>query len=219
MKNKILFIVPHADDEVLGFGGTIAKLVENNQHVTVTILQAPNDDRSKQQINSANAAKDILGYHELIYLPITNTDFANDTFKTLRSVEDSIKNLQPDIIYTTSKADNHQDHKTLHRAVSVACRPVGFSKIREIYAGEVISSYEQSYASERNFFEANVYEPLTRQQLDKKIEAIKVYTTEIRDYPHPRSPKSIEAKAISRGCECMSEYAEAFMLLRKINYA
>jgi len=217
MKNNVLVIVPHADDEVLGFGGTIAKLVERDYNVTVTILQAPNDERARKQIDSAYIAKEILGYHKLILLPISNKDFANSTFQTLKTVEQNISEVNPDIIYTTSLADNHQDHKMLYRAVSIASRPVGGHKIKTIFAGEVISSYDQSFAIERNFFTANVYEEITEGHLNKKLEAIRAYQTEIRDYPHPRSIESISAKAISRGSECQSRYAEAFMLLRKIN--
>lgn len=59
--SKCLFLVPHADDEVLGFGGTITKLVDQGHDVSVTILQAPNNTRAAQQLKDATNAKKKIG--------------------------------------------------------------------------------------------------------------------------------------------------------------
>ena len=216
MTKKVLFIVPHADDEVLGFGGIIAKLVDLKANITVTFLQAPNNTRAEKQLEASRQAKDILGYNHANYLYLSNDSLCNDPFNLIHTVEKHLADLNPDIIYTTSLGDNHQDHKSLYRAVSVACRPAGLIAVKTVYAGEVVSSFDQSFGCERNFFTPNVYEEITDSQLNRKIKALQVYKTEVRNFPHPRSIEQIKAKAMCRGAECNSRYAEAFMLLRDV---
>ena len=217
MSKHILFLVPHADDEVLGFGGTIAKYVSFGYNVSVTIAQAPNNNRAAQQLEDSKKAKTILGYNKINFLHISSIDMCNNLHHLIHSVQDHLKDIVPDVLFTTHCSDNHQDHKNLYRAVSVATRPNGFVYIPRILAGEVISSCDQSYGIERSRFAPNCYEALNKDNIDKKINALNEYSTEIRKYPHSRSPESIVAKAITRGNECRKEYAEAFMVLRDIN--
>lgn len=214
---KYLFIVPHADDEVLGFGGTIAKLVDLGHDVSVTVLQSPWSTRAAQQLNDVNKAKEILGYKNLYNLFLSSVTLCNDLHAVIHTVQDHIKEVKPDVIYTTHISDNHQDHKALFRAISVVTRPIGSCKsVKEVYSGEVISSNDQSFGSERAEFIPNVYETLSQQNLNKKILALEAYSTEINQSPHPRSTEVIKSRAISRGSEVLANYAESFMLLRSI---
>jgi len=213
---NILFLVPHADDEVLGFGGTICKLVNQGHNIKVVIAQAPNHQRATKQLSDAVFAKDILGYSELEFLSIPHHDLCNDLFGLISKVEHTIDKFKPDILYTTHNSDNHQDHKNVFRAVSIATRPNTCKYAQKIYVGEVISSCDQSFSIERSSFIPNTYETLNHEHIEKKIAALKSYTTECQQLPHSRCPESILAKATSRGAECKSMYAEAFMLLRDI---
>jgi LmbE family N-acetylglucosaminyl deacetylase len=213
---NILFLVPHADDEVLGFGGTICKTVQQGHCVSVVVAQAPNHQRAEKQLKDALAAKNILGYNELEFLSISKHDLCNDLFNIINKVETCINKFKPDVLYTTHNSDNHQDHKNLYRAVSISTRPNSCTYARKIYVGEVLSSCDQSFSLERVGFAPNTYEILEQEHIDKKISALRLYTTECQLSPHSRSPESIIAKAISRGAECKSQYAEAFMLLREI---
>lgn len=212
-----LFIVPHGDDEVLGFGGIITKLVDRKKEVGVLILQKPNNERTTIQLNDTKRAKNILGYAYLHNLYISDEEFCGNIHSVIQKLESYLKEVKPKNIYTTYLADNHQDHNNLYKAVAVATRPIGFCpSIKSVYAGEVISSYDQSFGIEKTKFIPNVYEELSENHLNKKIAAFQVYSSEKREFPHPRSPESIKAKAIARGMECGCKYAEAFMLLRNI---
>ena len=212
-----LFIVPHADDEVLGFGGTIAKFVEQGHDVSVTVLQSPWSIRAEQQLKDIHKAKEILGYNNLHNLFLSSVTLSNDLHTVIHSVQKHLEEIKPTVIYTTHISDNHQDHKTLYRAISVASRPVGPCKsIKEVYSGEVISSNDQSFGSERTDFIPNVYETLSEQHINKKILALQSFSTEINRPPHPRCAEVIKARAISRGSEVLTAYAESFMQLRSI---
>lgn len=214
---KYLFIVPHADDEVLGFGGTISKFVEQGHDVSVTVLQSPNNARAAQQLKDIYKAKEILGYASLYNLFLSSEALSNDLYAVIHAVQEHVISVKPTIIYTTHVSDNHQDHKALYRAISVISRSVGpCQSIKEVYSGEVISSSDQSFGSERSSFMPNVYETITENQLNKKILALRAYSTEINQFPHPRSVETVKARAISRGTEVLSEYAEVFMQLKSI---
>ena len=216
MTKNILVIVPHADDEVLGFGGTMCKLVEQGHHVSVVIAQAPNHQRAKKQLQDAVKAKDVLGYNDLEFLSISHNDLCNDLFQLIGKVEQCIDQYKPDILYTTHLSDNHQDHKNLYRAVSIATRPNTCNYAKQVLVGEVLSSCDQSFSIDRALFAPNIYEVLTEAIVDKKRAALQCYSMECMESPHSRSLASVSVKAASRGQECRSLYAEAFMLLRDI---
>lgn len=217
MSKRVLFIVPHADDEVLGFGGTIAKRVDKGDEVIVTISQAPNNDRAAQQLQDSKEAKSVLGYSKQYFLHLSDKTMCNDLYELIEAVQRHIIEIKPDIIYTTHYSDNHQDHKSLYRALAIVSRPNGFIGTPTIIAGEVISSHDQSFGSDRSSFTPNRYEILTETHLKRKLDAIKRFSLEIQQWPHSRSLESIKAKAIVRGSECRSKYAEAFMTLREVN--
>ena len=101
MTKKVLFIVPHADDEVLGFGGIISKLVEQKAEVTVTFLQAPNNLRAEQQLEASKIAKHILGYNHANYLFLSNEVLCNNVFNLIQIVEQHIVEVNPEVVYTT----------------------------------------------------------------------------------------------------------------------
>lgn len=213
---EVMFIVPHCDDEVLGFGGTINKYAELGHKITVCFVQGKNCARSELQLKNSHDAQKILDYKNAVYLDINRDVFSNSFNTVVDKVESVILSIKPSILFTTFSSDNHQHHKILYNAVSVATRPHNNNNIIKIYAGEVISSFNQSYGIERNKFTPNYYETLSEQNLNKKIEALKQYKLEYQQYPHSRSPETLKAWAITRGSECNATYAEAFMLLREI---
>lgn len=217
MSKKVLFIVPHADDEVLGFGGTIAKRVDKGDEVIVTISQAPNNDRAAQQLQDSKEAKSVLGYNKQYFLHLSDKTMCNDLYELIEVVQRHIVEVKPDIIYTTHHSDNHQDHKNLYRAISIATRPNGFVGTPTILAGEVISSHDQSFGIDRGQFIPNYYEVISDAHLKRKIDAIKKFSIELRTWPHSRCIETIKAKAVVRGSECREKYAEAFMSLREIH--
>lgn len=77
---------------------------------------------------------------------------------------------------------------------------------------ETLSETEFAPALSCASFTPNVYVDIT-DYLDKKIEIMKLFYTELMEEPYPRSLSSIEALARVRGSRCGVKYAEAFMLL------
>jgi len=77
---------------------------------------------------------------------------------------------------------------------------------------ETLSETEFAPAAQNYAFVPNVFSDITP-YLEKKLEIMKLFTTEIMDEPFPRSLSTIRALARYRGARIGVEYAEAFMLL------
>ncbi|AEA34593.1 PIG-L deacetylase family protein [Hippea maritima] len=221
----ILIIAAHPDDEILGCGGSIARLVKEGYEAYTLILgegvtsrdksrdRKKREDeikRLKEQIHKAN---EILGVKEVFTFDFPDNRFDSvNLLDIIKAIEEIKNKIKPEIIFTHSKSDLNIDHQITHKAVITATRPMQNESVREIYAFEVLSSTEWNYPLS---FSPNVYFDIEN-TLDLKLRAMTEYNFELRDYPHPRSLEGIKIKAKQRGMEVGVVYAEAFELVRGI---
>jgi LmbE family N-acetylglucosaminyl deacetylase len=224
--NKVLVIVAHPDDEVLGCGGTIAKLSKLGHEVNSLVLgegivsryQTGKNKGMSQRIKElkrhANKAAKILGAQEMIVLSFPDNQFDSvPLLKIVKAIEVVKNKIKPDVVYTHHRDDLNVDHRVTYNAVMTAFRPIkGETTPERIFSFESLSSTEWNYP---HSFSPNVYVGISR-VIGDKIKAMGEYKTEIRDWPHPRSIEAIEYLARIRGCEVGLEYAEAFELIREI---
>jgi len=226
MRNEFLLVVAaHPDDEVLGCGGTIARLTGEGHDVYVAILgegitsrydnrEQADQEMIKQLQDRSRQVSKLLGVKELCLY-----DFPDNRFDTvpllniIKIVEELINRFQPQIVYTHHGGDLNIDHVITHRAVMTATRPVENYPVKEIYAFEVPSSTEWAFGQFQSTFRPNVFVDISR-TLEAKIQAMHLYESEVRAFPHPRSPEALRALAISRGSCVGFQAAEAFELVR-----
>ncbi len=212
MSGKVLIIAPHADDEVLGAGGTIAKHIESGDEVSAVIIADRKDLALEQRIQAQEAQK-ILGYQNLHFLGLRDErldGYAVDIIKPLEEVYDKVR---PNIVYLPHKGDYNLDHRAVFKASMVACR------IFQKYPPNRILSYESLSSTNQGLMEPfipNFHNTLSEKHLGLKIDALNVYEKEIRSLPNPRNSDGIANVAINRGMDCGSCFAEAFMILREV---
>jgi LmbE family N-acetylglucosaminyl deacetylase len=216
MNKNITIIVPHGDDEVLGFGGIIQKHVQDKDIVKLIFCRRPIDTRTQQQFFDIDKSQSVLGFETYTGLNMSEIEMSHNQLDFFRKLEVAIKDQNPEIVYTTFWNDIHQDHKITFEWVSRAVRVHGPINVKQFYVGEIPSSTDQKPYITGNNFNPNYYVPLTKEQIENKIKALECYSTEIMKYPHPRSSDGIYNLALKRGSECNSDYAEAFMCLRYI---
>ena len=215
---KILVIAPHPDDEVLGCGGTIAKHSENGDDVYLIIAtKAYTPDWTEEFIKNREReikeSNKILGIKKTYFLNYPTVKLDTIPQKELNeSIAKIVNKIKPDIVYIPFKGDLNKDHRLLFEASLVALRPI-HHKVKKILSYEILS--ETEWGQEIEVFKPNVYVDITK-TFNKKIEAMKAYGSELREFPHPRSLKAIEALAIKRGSEIGVKYAESFYLIREI---
>ena len=224
--DRILIIVAHPDDEVLGCGGTIIKARSMGAAVSVLFLgegvstRFPGNEDSKKSLSSINereksARKCLkkLGVYDYKFYRNLCTKF--DTYPLVnfvRLIEDKIKLFKPNIIFTHNNSDINIDHGIVYAATEIACRPLKNSKISSIYTFEVPCSSNFKF---NKLFQPNVYINI-KKYLRKKLSAMMCYQKEIKKYPHPRSIQGVIIQSKYRGLQSGLEYAEAFELKRRV---
>lgn len=217
---SVLVVVAHPDDETLGCGGTLAKLALRGIEVNVAILGEGVMAREDAQLGAlmvlhqaARKAVEILGVGALKIFELPDNRF--DTvplLEVVKIVEGLISYFRPCTIYTHWRGDLNIDHKVTHDAVLIATRPMISGSVKELYAFEVPSSTEWAFGAT---FSPDTYVDIT-DTLAKKIQALQTYKSEIRSFPHPRSPEAVRALATWRGSNIGVEAAEAFQTIRRL---
>lgn len=222
MTKSVLVVVAHADDEVLGCGGTIAKHVAKGDTVCAVFLAdgvTSRPDASDKELAERNlAAKkahSILGIKQsfMLGLPDNRMDTV-PLIDIVQKLECIIHELQPHIVYTHHYGDLNIDHRITHKAVMTACRPIPDLSVKEIYTFEVLSSTEWNSPG-LNSFTPSVFVDIT-DYLDVKVQALSAYKLEMRDPPHSRSLENCRRLAMFRGNSIGVIAAEAMMVIRVI---
>lgn len=228
MTNGVVVIAAHPDDEVLGCGGTIARLAYEGRSVNIFLLadgetsRITLDDTEKKsnliagRSVAAERACKILGCNsvEVYSLPDNRLDSMN-LLDIVKLIERFIQKFRPSTIFTHHAGDVNIDHRIVHDAVVTACRPQPGFCVKELFFFEVPSSTEWRPPGSGEVFNPNWFCDVS-ETLAVKLEALKVYESELRGFPHPRSLRAVEALACWRGAASGFESAEAFMLGRKL---
>lgn len=217
---KILVIAPHLDDEVLGCGGTMAKHSASGDEVclcVVTKAYSPewSEKFIKNRLKEVQKVGEILGIKKIYFLDFPTVKMDTVPQKELNDKLCKVmKEVKPDIVYIPHRGDVNKDHRLIFEASLVAARPIN-NRIKKILSYEVLSATDWGMPIAP--FAPNVYEDILPVAFKKKMKAMAVYKSELKNYPHPRSPEAIEALAKKRGVEAGLKLAEAFMLLREIS--
>jgi LmbE family N-acetylglucosaminyl deacetylase len=222
----ILVVAAHPDDEVLGCGGTISKHVSAGHDVYCLILGEGITSRyiqpgqSKTELDQLKAeaeeAARIIGTREVFF-----RDFPDNRFDTVpllsivKAIEEVKLQIRPNVVYTHHHGDLNIDHQITFQAVLTACRPAKDETVKEIYSFEIPSSTEWNAPQLHSYFMPNVFVDISA-TLDKKLEALGAYRSEMRPYPHPRSPEALRSIASRWGSVAGCSASEAFELIRSI---
>ena len=225
-RQTVMVIAAHPDDETLGCGGTIAGLSEYDALIIcilgegVTSRYASREEAPKSAItlleNQAKAAGQILGASSLIFGGLPDNRFDSVPLLDItKIIEGWIAEYDPDVVYTHCAGDVNVDHCITYRSVLVATRPTSNCQVRELYSFEVPSSTEWAFQTVSPSFHPNTFVDITK-TIDRKIRALEAYESEIRTFPHPRSPEILMSAANRWGSVISVEYAEAFQLIRSV---
>jgi len=220
MKNNVLVVAAHADDESLGCAGTIAKHIAHGDQVSIIFMtngvssrDNSSDNDSAIRVSALSQAMNILGVEEYHCFDFPDNQMDSIALLTIvKTIESCINKIQPSIIYTHFAHDLNIDHQVTHQAVMTACRPIKGSSVKKILAFEVLSSTEWNSTSSPTFQTQYIVDISPYWQ--KKVQALKCYQEELRNFPHSRSIKCIEALATLRGATHGFAKAEAFQVER-----
>jgi LmbE family N-acetylglucosaminyl deacetylase len=218
---KTLVVAPHADDEVLGAGGTIARLAEAGHEVFVAIVtvgKPPAFSTETAVIAKAEAksAHNLLGVKETYWLDKAAARLTEvDNAELNGSIDAIVKRVAPQTILAPFVGDIHVDHQLVFRSVMVASRPHQAVYPKTVLAYETLSETNWNAPYVTPPFAPNVYIDIS-DHLEKKLAAMKKFTSQLRVAPHERSIESLQSLAIMRGSTVHRNAAEAFVLARQV---
>ncbi|HKG14194.1 MAG TPA: PIG-L deacetylase family protein [Pyrinomonadaceae bacterium] len=210
---SVLVIAAHPDDEVIGAGGTIAAHAADGDSVYIAILtegasvQFPGDvGKVALKKRQAEEVAEMLGARELFTadFPDQRLD-VTPRLEVNRFVEAIARKVGPNIIYTHHFAELNADHRVAYEAAAVAARPFSLPSFERLLCYTVDALTHAGHTPPR----FNYYSDITG-TLELKLRAMRVYETELRDYPHPRSLEALRHAASSAGAAVGLRAAEAF---------
>lgn len=218
---KVLVIAPHPDDEIIGVGGTIAKRVQNGAEAYVCIVTKGLESMFDKELieqgrRECCQADRKLGVKETIFL-----DFPAVMLETIPRYElngkiaEVVQKISPDEVYIPHRGDMQIDHQMVVDAAMVAVRPRGTDYPKRVYAYETLSETGWNIPNTVNEFIPTVYEDITN-TYDAKINAMRIFESQLAEFPAARSIGAIEALAKFRGATVNVRAAEAFSLIREI---
>jgi len=227
--SAVLVVVAHPDDEVLGCGGTMARLAAEGHAVHLLVLA---DGVGARHVEGGAATRMVderrrrhaalqAACHALGVRSVDTADFPDNRMDTVavldvaRRVEDAVAAYRPSMLLTHHAGDVNQDHRRTHEAVVAACRPQPGHPVETLLFFEVASSTEWQVPGAAPVFQPSWFVDTTR-TISTQLAALACYAEELRPWPHPRSPEALRARAAWRGASVGCEAAEAFMVGRHL---
>jgi LmbE family N-acetylglucosaminyl deacetylase len=230
-QKRILVIVAHPDDELLGPGGTIHRLSSSSSETQIKVVilgegitsrgdvrdAAKWDSELKQHQQNIRDAQSKLGYNELAIHTFPDNRFDSvPLLDIIKVVEREKESFKPDLILTHHGGDVNVDHQLTFQAVVTATRPMEHETVQAIVTFETPSGTEWIPSSDPRQFVPNLFIGISEADLQAKIDAMECYKYERRAYPHPRSPEALRVRAQFWGVTVGKPIAEAFQVVRWI---
>ncbi|GHA30263.1 PIG-L domain-containing protein [Salinimicrobium marinum] len=228
---KILIVVAHPDDELLGLGATMYQLNNDYSCITRVVIlgegitsraevRDPEKWEKELKIHRENIknAQEAIGYGSVgIY------DFPDNRFDTvslldiIKVIEKEKQDFDPEVIFTHHGGDVNVDHQRTFEAVVTATRPMKDERVKTVITFETPSGTEWRAATDPRHFVPNMYVSVSEEAIEAKIRGMESYEFEKRQYPHPRSPEALKIQAQRWGIAVGKDFAEAFTVVRSIN--
>lgn len=219
---KIIVVAPHPDDETLGCGGTLLRhrAVGDELHwLIVTSIFEENGFSPQKIMQRSREIEEVAhqyGFTEkhLAGFPTTRLDTVPNG-DLVHKISTILMSVQPEIIYVPYRGDVHTDHHHVFDAVISCTKWFRYPFVKKILAYETLSETEFGINPDANGFRPNYFVDIS-QYLERKLEIMRIYESEMGPAPFPRSEEAISALAVIRGAAAGTKAAEAFMLLKEI---
>lgn len=219
---KVLIISVHPDDETLGCGGTILKHKRKGDELYWLVITGVSEKEGftaefvqgrEEQISKVFA---LYGFKRVYKLGFPTTKLhVVDLNVLMTAISNVVTDIMPELVYTVNRSDIHTDHQIAAKAVASCTKSFRYPFIKKILMYECVSETEIAPALPENLFIPGVYSDIS-DFIEKKLEIMNIYASEVQQPPLPRSLENIRALARYRGSSVSVPYAEAFMLVREL---
>lgn len=220
--SKILVVAPHPDDETLGCGGTLLKhkkMADQVYWLIVTGISEKfgfSENRVRSRNEEIKQISKIYDFDSVYNLQLPTTKLSEIPLgEMIACVSEIFGRIEPEVVYIPYRGDVHSDHKVVFDVVASCTKCFRYNSIRRVLAYETISETDFGINPDILGFRPNVFVNISN-YLEKKIQALNMYPSELGDFPFPRSEQAVRSLARLRGVAAGCNAAEAFMLLKQI---
>jgi N-acetylglucosamine malate deacetylase 1 len=215
---KAIIIAPHPDDETLGVGGTIKRMINESVKVSVLIVSGhmPPLYKIADYKKTLEESKKVFKYfgvkdYEFLNIPATKVNEIS-----VAELNDKIKKFiskrNPDTIFVPFP-DRHIDHRIIFDSSIVASRPVKTNSPKNVLLYETLSETHWNVPTAEPSFVPDFFINIDK-ELKNKLLALKLYKSQINNKNPSRSIEAAKALAKFRGSQNGCNYAEAFKVAR-----
>lgn len=223
-RDKVLVIVAHQDDEVIGCGGTISRLFVEGSKIKVIFVtdgQTGIDQRDLYDQSSivtvrmaeAHQAAKVIGVDSVdtFHVGCQNVNVGDQML--FHSIIASIRDFKPNIVLTHSDKDKHRDHRAVNSLVTEACWKANeniHSELGKQHAVDDVWSIEILDMHDDPDF---IFR-LDESHIKSKLDAMDIYCSQEKVVEGIKN--SIEGLAKVRGYMAGCKYGEAFKRISKV---
>jgi N-acetylglucosamine malate deacetylase 1 len=220
MKDRVLVVAPHPDDETLGCGGTLMRLQQQGAELAWLIVTGISEksgwalERVQKRDAEIEQITKLMGFSKVfnLRLPTARLDMLSmgdliDQFSVV------FKSFRPEQVFVPSRSDAHTNHRLVFDAAAACTKWFRNASVRRVLAYETVSETGYGLGAELGF-QPNYFVDIT-DFLERKLEIMTVYESEMSGFPFPRSLEAVRALATVRGAASGFVAAEAFQLLRE----
>lgn len=222
MKEVVLVVAPHPDDETLGCGATMLKHLASSDEVHWMVVTEMKSTlgfsgermiKRQHEIESAVKAYGLTQIHHLGF-PVMQLDTVpmSDLVASISTVVEKIK---PTILYLPYRGDVHSDHAVVFDAATSCTKHFRYPSVKTVRVYETLSETNFGLNTQDSGFLPNLFADVT-DYFDKKLEIMHIFESELGQHPFPRSIQSLDALAVLRGSQAGCQKAEAFMQIKHI---
>jgi len=220
--SKVLVVAPHPDDETLGCGGTLLRHREAGDEIYWLIITGLDEDHgfTAERVDSRNAeikaCAAFFSFTRVFNLrhPTTLLDRL-PMGRLVSDIAEVVENIGAEVIYLPYPGDIHSDHRIVFDTALPSTKWFRYPTVKRVLAYEVLSQTEFNISPALPDFRPNLYVNIG-DFIEKKLEAVRIFDSELDSAPFPRSEKVIRSLAAHRGATAGFDAAEAFMILREI---
>lgn len=220
MSDRVLVIAPHPDDETLGCGGTLLRMAREGAEIAWLIVTSMSEGGGFTKESIALREQEIVkvgalyGFSAVFRLNLLTRQLDRLPLQELIGEFSSVfKSFSPNQVFLPHWRDVHTDHRAVFDAAAACSKWFRYNSVKRVIAYETLSETDFALGGQPAF-QPNLFVNVT-DFLDRKLEIMAVYQSEMSEFPFPRSVEAIRALASLRGASSGFKAAEAFQLLRE----
>jgi LmbE family N-acetylglucosaminyl deacetylase len=219
---KVIVISAHPDDESLGAGGTLLKHKQSGDQIfwliVTNVLESSGFSKDKIASRQLEIKKveSMYGFEKTFLLDYPTMSLTSNSLLTLiPQISEIFSEVKPEIIYSLNRSDAHSDHRYLSDAVMACTKSFRYPYIKKVLMYECISETEFAPSFPEKVFIPNYFVDIS-DFIEKKLEIMRIFESELGLPPFPRSEENIKALARFRGSSVGCHFAEAFQVVKII---